>query len=272
MITFKDVIETKNNLKDANALKNRLEQTNSSYSEQTHMNNKLMQNLNVLIGKYFTEPRKAYAHEYIDAMGKTTATLQISKAGIGKTPQWGSNINPFGSLLENDTSYYHSKGFIGEIIANKEIYDKVYSHLSKNGQYILQAVNETYEKHKIENPEEFNIYTKISLNNYEQALFKTDIVYIHICDDGNTPTVKIRKDKESKSSWDDHGVIYELNDIHIDKEEDYLFMLFTNYHAKELNDALDNYIEQTKERTAIWNNFNDELKQKLAKFLILMEI
>ena len=274
MITFEDIEQTKSALNDAVVLQDRLLKTKSAYDTQTNMNRKLMQELNKLIGKYFTEPKKAYVHEYKDTVGKTGSTLQISKCGIGKTPSYNTNITIFGELIDNYDGYsYSSKGMIGEVIRHKNIYDKVYSHLSANGQYILKSLKETYEHNEITNPDKNELVIEIPSNKSERNVLNMSKTFIRITDRGHTPKIIISRKKEEESSYQrTNSVVFCLNDIKMNDERDFTYFLYTQYHVKEINDALDKYLEQTKERMDVWQGFNDELKQKLAKFLVLMEL
>jgi hypothetical protein len=275
MITFKELNETKDELKDAKALKNRLKTIESAYDKQTRFNRKLMQQLNILIGKYFTEPKKAYAHEYKDSNGKTTATLQISKAGIGRTLSWNTNITPFTALINtNEQQYtYSNKGLIGEVIIDKNIYGKVHSHLSSNGQYILESLKEVYENNKVVPPDCNKLNIAIRLSDVEKNILNVKKeTYINIIDRGRVPTISISKEKDTDEYTYTNGQVFCLNDIDLNNERDFIYALYTQYHSKELNDALDKYLAETKERMDVWNNFNEELKEKLAKFLVLMTI
>jgi len=275
MITFEELKETKDKLKDAKALKNRLKNIESAYDKQTKFNRNLMQGLNKLISKYFTEKKKAYAHEYKDKAGKTTATLQISKAGIGKTSSWNTNITPFTELIDiNAKEYSHSNnGLIGEVIINKDIYDKVHSHLSTNGQYILESLKEVYENNKIVPPDCNKLKLIINSSETEKDMLNVKgKTFIQIFDMGRCPTVSISTDEKHCDCRYNSEHVFRLNDIKLNDERNFVYSLYTEYHAKELNEALDKYLEETKERMDTWNKFNEELKEKLAKFLVLMEI
>ena len=273
MITFKDIIETNKQLGKTQELINSIQKTESAYRYETGLNSKLMEQLNKLVGKYFTEKTKAYVHDYYDEKNKIkSATLQISKAGIGKTGQYNTNITPFRELITSDgrEGYYNSDGLIDTVIADKEVFYKCISHMSTNGKYILNTLKEVYEHHKINDPDSSKVVTKFKALPDEIEIFGQENLFIHI-NDNNNVRLEISKKKEN-DRYSNNETIFELNSLDIEDEKDFMYNLFVNNHVEEITKAIKDYKEITTERLNTWKNFNEELNEKLAKFLILMNM
>ena len=268
MITFKDIVETNKQLSKTKKLINTIKKTESAYRCEATFNSRLMQDMNKLIGKYFTEKTKAYVHNYYDKSSKSepSATLQISKAGIGKTNRWSTNITPFQHIISDasDDSYYDNKGMINTVINNKVVFDKCLSHMSENGKYILNSLKEAYEHNKINDPDTSEIITEIKALPEEAIIFKKIDLFIKISDNSNV-TLNISRIKKD-DSYSSNGNIFQLNSLNMKDERDFMYNLFVDNHAKELEKAINDYKEITTERLNTWKNFNEELNEKLKSF------
>ena len=270
MITFKDVIETNKQLNKTQALVDRITKADSAYSHESELNRTLMVKLNKLIGKYFTEKKKAHAHTYVDASGIKEATLQISKVGIGKTHIYYSQINTFDNIVANPNGKgYRQNGFIDTVVDDDKIFDECISHMSENGKYIFNSVKETYSKYKITDPDDSKVTTPIKATPEEAVMLGQSKLFIHITDDRNLSlSISTNSNIEQYHNRD----IFTLNSLKLDNPEDFIYNMFINNHATEIETALNNYQKLTDEKLKTWKDFNEALKEKLSKFLVLMEI
>jgi len=271
MITFNDIIGTKKELNDTIKLVERVKNLDSSYNYEKKLNEDLMKNANTLIGKYFREKVKAKFHTYIDVNnGTTSETLEISKSGIGRTPKYCSNICLFERMVgETHSSSYYDSGLINDVITEKEIFEKAKSHLSENAVYVLDSIKEVYEKHKIKPPASTNKQVRLGLNPEESNILSKQILHIDLSDSHNGIRMAFSKNKDTGYR---QSQIFELTSLELSSEPDFIWLLLVNNHREEITNIINNYIEETKENLDTWKAFNEELKEKLAKFLVLMQI
>ena len=271
MITFEDIINTNKQLGKTQKLIDIIKKTASAYSYEDNLNRSIMRNLNKLIGKYFTEKTKAYVHKYYDKQGIEKGTLQISKAGIGKTNAWNTNITPFYNIIrdENEEDYYYRGGIIDTVINDNIVFKKCLSHLSDNGKYILNSLKDAYKNNKIKDPDNSTITTKIILSSEEAHIFKKKELLIYMSDDSDV-NLHITNEK-SQNNYEDN-CIFTLNILDLEDEKDFIYNLFVNSHAEEIEKAINDYTKKTNENLVTWKKFNEELTEKLAKYLVLMKL
>lgn len=274
MISFDNLVETKKELDNTNQLFDRIQQTKSIYATIQAKNHSLMNTTNRLLGKYFREPKKAIIHHYGE---KTTSqyygggySLQLSKRGIGKTSGYRNQIEVYGGLIHR-SAYHDSKGLIGDVIEQKEIYEKTLEHLSDEGKEILTAIKEIYDQAKIKDTEQVNLTQEIKLTTSEKNILGTNTLHLCISDRGEHIDIAFNKAKDGSSSYR-NGDVFDVNSLSIDDAKDFIFCLFVENHYQEINIAIDKYIMARQDDLNTWNKFEEMFNEQLAKYVLLEKI
>jgi len=285
MITFKDIMDTKIEMKDAWDYREKIKTTEASYNYMQTINNKTAEQMNTLLGRFFNQPKKLVAHTWLRQTkygGNTPRKieLQMSKSGIGATGV-GNRIDVYKSLIDTD-SYYESKGLVGDIIDDKIVYDKTYNALSPKGQDVLKSLKEAKEASNILHPKSTTIKYQLKLSEDEQDTFqlinklvgddKKD-VYIELRDDNREVVVELKTDNAKNSNqYSRDGTIFKINNLEMNNEQDFQYFLFIHYHLKEFEEAFSQYIETTKEHKARWTTFKEVMNEKIAKYVVLYKM
>jgi hypothetical protein len=275
MITFEDIKQTKDNMEKAIELIDNIKTYPSTFKYINDINTNSMNKINQLIGKYYNQPKKCVVHTWKNNnnSGYTNKyELQISKAGIGRTPSGYSQIQKFEKIFSDETGWRENKGLIGDVIKDKDIYEKTLNNLSDKGKEILKIVKEAYEKSEIELYDKNRNVKKIEISNDEREIFNLKInkLYIEIEDGYNQVNVHILKNINENNGYG-YGdkSLFLINNLNETDSTDYLYILFMQYHYDEILNTLNKYIEDTKETKEKWTKFNELLNEKLAKYLIL---
>jgi hypothetical protein len=261
MITFDDLVKTKSELNGAREIQKEINNLKSAFQYEQDINRHQMEQLNKLLGKYFREEKKAIIHTYqnINGWSGRNSTLQLSKSGIGKTSGWREQIEVFSNLLA-DKSYYETKGLIGDVITKDELHNKTLSHLSEHGKTILNAVKEVYENTKITVPKETIIKNELNISKAEQSIFNNKKLYFTINDEYDNIRIIISGN---------NGEIFIINSIDNTEEHDFIKYLLIQNHIKEIKDIINEYNEKTKVDKEKWNQFNIQLNEKIAKYILV---
>jgi len=77
--------------------------------------------------------------------------------------------------------------------------------------------------------------------------------------------------EKSQNNYEDN-CIFTLNILDLEDEKDFIYNLFVNSHAEEIEKAINDYTKKTNENLVTWKKFNEELTEKLAKYLVLMKL
>lgn len=286
MITFKDIMDTKLAMKDAWDYREKIKDTEASFNYMQTINNKTAEQLNTLLGRFFNQPKKLVAHTWLrQTKYNSNGTprkieLQMSKSGIGATGQ-GNRIDVYKSLIDTD-SYYESKGLVGDIIDDKIVYDKTYNVLSPKGQDVLKSLKEAKEVSNIQHPKSTTIKYPLKLSEEEQETFQLinkmvgdnkEDAYIELKDDYKEMVVELKTDNaKNPNQYTREGVIFKVNSLDINNEQDFQYFLFIHYHLKEFEEAFSKYMETTKEHKARWTTFKELINEKLAKYVVLYKM
>jgi hypothetical protein len=283
MITFKDIMETKIAIKDAWDFKEKVCNTEASYDFMQTINTATAKQSVALIGRFFNLPKKAIVHKWKHKSkygGTNDMELQISKSGIGGTYA-GSRIQVYSSLFEED-SYYGTKGLVGDVIDDQEIYDKTFKILSIKGQDVLSALKESREVTKIKSPKSTIVKYPLLLSQEEQECFRIvnnsvlpikQHAYIELRDDDREMVVEV-KSKHAQDTEENQrdGIIFKVNSLDMMEEKDFQYLLFIHYHLSEFETALTQYIEKTKDHKDRWEKFKEMMGAKIAKYTILYKL
>jgi len=285
MITFNDVMETKVAMKDAWDYREKIKATEASFNYMQTINSKTAEQMNTLLGRFFNEPKKLVAHTWLKQdKYNSNATprkieLQMSKSGIGATGQ-GDRINVYKELIDTD-NYYNSKGLVGDIIDDKDVYEKAYNILSPKGKDVLKSLKEARELSNIQHPKSTTIKYKLKLSEDEQDAFKLinkmigdnkADVYIELKDDYKEVVVELKSDNASPNQYTREGTIFRVNNLDMNDEKDFQYFLFIHYHLKEFEEAFSQYIETTREHKSRWTTFKETINEKLAKYVVLYKM
>jgi hypothetical protein len=287
MITFKDIIETKIAIKDAWEFKETINNTEASFDYMQTINLHTAAELNKLFGRFFNLPKKAVAHVWIrknkyNANSTRKIELQLSKSGVGATSE-GDRINVYDCLIDDKDNYYESKGYIGDIINDAEVYDKMFNVLSPKGQDVLKALKEVTETTKVKHPKSTAIRYPLTISQEETEAFglsdgvlnsSKSNTYIELKDDSKEMVVEVKneKKKENDQYSYDKGVIFRINSLELNNEKDFQYLLFIHYHLDEFKMALNKYLEKTKEHKDRWTNFKELINSRIAKYVILYKM
>lgn len=272
MITFKEVLDTQKEFKDTAELIDKIRTTQSTYKYIGELNRETMKTMNRILGKYFTEDKKAIIHEY-PKDEYHNYTLQLSKKGIGKTSGYRSQIEVFNYLIGHQEKKNRRTEFINEVILKDEIFEKTKEHLSVNGKAILDIFKETYKEYPITSPNDSRVYIEIKPTKDEVELFHQPKIYIEIQDDESDINVYISyKKADDKGSYPSRYPIFEVNKLTALADNDFIKTLFIYNHKDEIELAIQKYKDDTTPQRELWKNFNDKLNEGLAKYLLLDKI
>ena len=286
MITFKDMVETKKEVKDAWKFREKIITTEASFDFMQTINVKTAAQINHLFGRFFNQPKKAVAHTWERKNNYNNMPrkieLQLSKAGIGATDE-GDRIRVYDCLIEEKENYLGAKGLVQDVIKDNDVYDKLFKTLSPKGQDVLKALKESVEVTNIENPKATEFTYPLNISDEEKEIFglKKDVLdlsnnktYILLEDVGKEIHVEVKseKKKEENQYTYDRGVVFKVNSLDIKNEKDFPYLLFMHYHLPEFQAAFDKYIEVTKEHKERWAKFKELMNSKIAKYVILYKM
>jgi len=284
MITFNDIMDTKIAMKDAWDFREKIKDTEASFDYMQTINCKTAEQVNSLIGRFFNQPKKIAAYTWKRKNKYNTTPnnidLQISKSGMGATHR-GNRIDAYTKLLDDD-SYYESKGMVGDVIDDKEVYDKTFACLSEKGQDVLSALKEAREASNIKHPKSTTIKYPLKLSEDERECFNlkdksivdfTEDAFIELKDDYKEMVVEVKSEvAKNTNQYTKEGTIFKINNLDMNDEKDFQYFLFIHYHLKEFEDAFSQYMEKTKEHKARWTTFKELMNEKIAKYVVLYKM
>jgi len=287
MIEFKDIVEAKIAMKDAQSFKEKVCNVEASFNYMDKINSSTAAQMNALFARFYNKPKKGVIHTWIKANKYNSSgqkiELQMSKSGIGATYA-GGRIDVYRSLITKD-SYYGSQGLVKDVIEDKEVYDKTFNFISEKGQGILKALKDAVKETKIEHPENTTIKYNLTLTEDEKKCFgikehqaKENIyadAYIEIKDDYKEMTMEIKSEylKSNRTNHYSHDDgLFKVNSLKLNDEKDFQYFMFIHYHLDDFEKALTQYKETTKDHKERWTKFKKIMNEKLAKYIILYKM
>jgi hypothetical protein len=276
MITFKDMNETKEKFPDAAETIRNTQTLESTYEYTDNINRKFLPIINTLLGKNLNQPNKApdvYTWKRKTEYGEQGYNLQISNKGIGATSLHRYQIEPYEKLMkehrENDEDW-QSQGFIIDVIDDDKVFKATTEYLNPKGKDIMNIIKDVRNKTNVQLPKETEIHKMIFLSDDEREFFglsnKQGI--IEIIDGGSNVefTLSVLKDKDKEFEKDE---LFKINDLDFDDKEHFAYILFVINHKKDIEEAIEEYKNKTKSIKDAWENFDEQMKEKLAKYVLL---
>ena len=276
MIGFDELNETKKELIEVEKIVEQSGKLKSVCSYARDINKKFMPSINRLIGKSLNQSTKADVHEFEfkdDDNRVSKATLEISKRGIGATSSSRYQIEPYEKMFNEADRYGNkSEGFIKDVIDNKEVFDKALEYLNPKGKEIMKIVKEVRQKTNIGIPEVTQIHKPFKFSNGEKEFFSlgSNEGLIEILDDGNSVEFGVSGIKENRGI--EKASLFSIHTLNINSEEHFAYALFVKNHKKDFEEAIKEYNKETKETKDKWEKFDTEMKEGLAKYILLERI
>jgi hypothetical protein len=276
MITFKDIELTKAELGDTIKFIDNINKIECAASMIYDINYDAAKKASLLIGKFYNQPKKAIAHTWKRQSkygGMNNTELQISKSGIGATSGYRTQIEIYDKVLQDD-GYNGSKGLIGDVIDDKEIYEKTLSNLPEKGKSVMNSIKEAREESNIQMPKFNTIKLPVNLSKEEMDIFhiKENNAQISINDSDREVYICFEYPIPSDGYNRTEKQVFKLNQLDIDNETEFQYILFVHYHLPEFKLALEQYIAATKDHKERWAKFKELMNDKLAKYLMLIKI
>ena len=278
MIGFDELNKTRKEFNDVEVLINNSKELKSSCAFGHEINKKYMQQINKLIGKSLNQSTKADVHTWNfideDDNSKRKCTLEISKKGIGATSESRYQIETYDRLFSAKERWSNpSEGLIKDVIDNEEVFNKTLDYLNPKGKEIMQIIKEVRQQTNIIPPEETLIQKMFKLSKEEKEFFKvaTNEGLIEI-NDNNGRGVEFAVSIIRENDGVEKHSLFSIHDLRVDKEEDFSYILFVKNHKEDFENAIKEYNEKSKDIKETWEKFDEEIKQRLAKFILLERI
>jgi len=279
MIGFDELNKTRKEFKKVEDIIKKRNNLKSSYNYAQDINKKYMSQINNLIGKSLNQSTKANIHtwewtnEYDGS--KSNYTLEISRKGIGATSPNRYQIETYDRLFNSNNRYDSaSNGLIKDVIDDEEVFKKTLEYLNPKGKEIMNIIKEVRQQTKISLPEPTTIQKLFTLSNEEKEFFKvaTNEAIIEIKDSsGRRVDFTISVVKENHDDIDKKS-LFVLHDLDINKEEDFVYIIFANNHLKDFENAMNEYSEKIKINQKVWETFDEIIRERLAKYILLGRI
>lgn len=276
MIGFDELNETKKELKEVKEVIAQSTELKSACSYAQEINKKFMPSINRLIGKSLNQSTKVDVHtlEFEDDDNrKTKLNLEISKRGIGATSPNRYQIEPYERMFNEQNKYGgNSKGFIKDVIDDDIVFDKTLDYLNPKGKEIMKIVRDVRRKTNVDIPEVTQIHKPFKFSNGEKEFFSlgSNEGLIEILDDGNQVEFNVSGIKENRGI--EKASLFSIHSLNINSEEHFAYALFVKNHKKDFEEAVMDYNKETKEKKDRWETFDTEMKEGLAKYILLERI
>jgi hypothetical protein len=277
MIGFNELNKTRKEFNDVEVLINNSKELKSSCAYGQEINRKYLPQINKLIGKNLNQSTKADVHtwEFKDGDDRTRKyTLEISKKGIGATSESRYQIETYDSLFSPKDRYGKpSEGLIKDVIDNEKVFIKTLDYLNPKGKEIMQIIKEVRQQTNIIPPEETLIQRMFKISKEEKEFFKvaTNEGLIEI-NDNNGRGVEFAVSVIKENDGVEKHSLFSIHDLRVSNENDFAYIMFVKNHKEDIENAMKEYINKTKKIKETWENFDEEIKQRLAKFILLERI
>ena len=272
MITFAELVMTKNGLEKVSELNKRIEKVPNATRITNHINCLSMQTINKLLGKYFNAPKKVVLKQISEKSKGYYGNgdrIEFSKAGIGFVNSYSKNNTPYRYFIVEKNS------FVNMILKDDFVFEAAKKCMSEEGGKILDGVKEVYDNNKIVNLQNKQYGYDISFSVDEMNIFnlKDTNGIITLEDKYERLNISVFQKSEFKKDYWGRKEICNLDNISDFKNTtNLIYGIFTNNHIEDFNKLIDNYENITTPQIESWKKFDAELKQKLAKYLLLEKI
>jgi hypothetical protein len=278
MIGFDELNETKKELKEVNEVVEESNKLTSACDYARTINGKFLPSINRLIGKSLNQSVKANVQtlEFPDEDNnerKIKYTLEISRKGIGATSQNRYQIEVYEKLFnENDRYGNYTKGFMIDVIDDENVFNKTLEYLNPKGKEIMKVIREVRQKTNVGIPQPTQIHKSFKFSNGEKEFFSlgSNEGLIEILDDDGNVEFEVSGIKEKQGI--EKTSLFSIHALNMESEEHFAYLLFVKKHKKDFDDAIIEYKKETKEKKESWEKFDEMMKERLAKFILLERI